>query len=86
MDEDLQPLDTDELMGFPERIERLPANEAVWVDRLLRECLRARTHEAALLAKQERNDSAADREISDTQLAQITLDAAEWLRTLWEVG
>ena len=63
------------------------SSTAAWVGRLLQECLRARTHEAELLEQQALHGSAkADQEISDAQLAQITLDAAEWLRTLWEVG
>ena len=87
MDENLQPLDADELMGFSERVDRLPEDTAAWVGRLLQECLRARTHEAELLEQQALHGSAkADQEISDAQLAQLTLDAAEWLRTLWEVG
>ena len=34
MEQGTEPLDVDELMGFPERIERLPAAEAEWVGRL----------------------------------------------------
>ena len=81
------PLDADELMNFSERIEHLPAAESEWVNRLFQECMRARLSEAELLA------GAADTSalpiaagIDDNQLAQVVLDAAEWLKTLWEVG
>ncbi len=49
---DEAPLDADELMNFSVRIERLPPDDAEWVGRLFAECLRARMHEAELLAGQ----------------------------------
>jgi hypothetical protein len=45
-----EALDAEELMGFSERIERLSPADAEWVTRLFDECLRARMHEAELLA------------------------------------
>ena len=81
------PLDADELMNLADRIERLPAVDAEWVRTLFQECLRARMHEAELLTGM--SDSAtASRSNSEleSQLAQVALDAAEWLKTLWNVG
>ena len=46
-----EALDAEELMGFSERIERLSPADAEWVTRLFDECLRARMHEAELLAE-----------------------------------
>ena len=93
MDEELQPLDADELMNFSERIERLPPEDAEWAGRLFQECLRARMHEAELLEAQsggsggsEESMPMPDSAATDAQLAQVALDAAEWLRTLWNVG
>jgi hypothetical protein len=89
MDEEFQPLDADELMNFSERIERLPPEDAEWVGRLFQECLRARMREAELLEAQGSEEHAAPESGSattDAQLAQVALDAAEWLRTLWNVG
>jgi hypothetical protein len=87
MDQEIEPLDADELMGFSERIERLPAEDAKWVDRLFQECMRARLREAELLEAQSGDDvAAAGGPAFDAQLAQVALDAAEWLKTLWNVG
>lgn len=84
MDDDQTPLDADRLMNFAERIERLPEDDRQWVDQLFQECLRARLNEAELMAAQFAGDEAgAD---SKAQLEQVALDAAEWLRTLWDVG
>lgn len=87
MNEENQPLDADELMNLAERIAGLPAADAEWVDRLFQECLRARMHEAELLqgGVVEEAPSAAHGEL-DVHLAQVALDAAEWLKTLWNVG
>ena len=85
--DDTLPLDADELMNFSERIEQLPPAEAEWVTRLFNECLRSRMHESELLAGLGRNeDSASDHSELEAQLAQVALDAAEWLKTLWSVG
>jgi hypothetical protein len=92
-DQELQPLDADELMGLSERIDRLPAGDAEWVGRLFRECMRARMREAELLEGLEElegpgkeNAPAVGSPAFDAQMAQVVLDAAEWLRTLWNVG
>lgn len=78
------PLDADELMNLADRVESLPAAEAEWVGRLLRECMRARLHEAELLA--ETHGLGENSGELEDQLAQVALDAAEWLKTLWSVG
>ena len=84
---DQTPLDADELMNFAERIEQLPPADAGWVDCLFQECLRARMHEAELLSGL---CDSAETDKSSTefaaQLAQVALDTAEWLETLWNVG
>ncbi len=82
------PLGTDELTHFAERIARLPPADAEWVDALLAEVLRARRHETDLLAMQAASRHAANEhgENLNDQLAQVALDTAEWLRTLWDVG
>lgn len=81
---DTPPLDADELMNFAERIERLPADHAEWVNRLFQECLRARLREAELLAAAIDVDGLNGG--LEQQLANIALDTAEWLKTLWNVG
>lgn len=78
------PLDADELMNFADRIGDLPPEHADWVGRLLQECMRARMREADLLS-QAPLAGQADGEL-EQQLAQIALDTAEWLKTLWTVG
>ena len=82
--DDDAPLDADELMNFADRVEQLPPADAEWVGRLLREAMRARLHEAELLSVAQ--DSASPQHELDPQLAQIALDTAEWLKTLWNVG
>ncbi len=81
------PLDADDLMIFADRIDQLQPDDAEWVGRLLQECMRARMHEAELLEALA-NDSAPSKDDGefDIQLAQVALDAAEWLKTLWDVG
>lgn len=127
MNPDVEALDADVLMDFSERIATLPPADAEWVSRLFDECLRARLHEAELLAAAaERDDeatsalaarstsaAAAEREAEEASgavgevagsaespsapppparaalsadLAQLALDTAEWLKTLWQVG
>lgn len=84
-----EPIDADELMNFAERIEQLEPADAEWVGALFQECLRARMHEAELLSSASPVEAEAPgkncREF-DAQLAQVALDAAEWLKTLWTVG
>ncbi|MBS1215023.1 MAG: hypothetical protein H6R26_3640 [Proteobacteria bacterium] len=87
MDEETQPLDADDLMIFADRITCLPPDDAEWVGRLFKECLRARMREAELLERsvEEPAQESGGKEL-DVQLAQVALDAAEWLKTLWDVG
>ena len=81
------PLDADELMNLADRIERLPAVDAEWVRTLFQECLRARMHEAELLTGMSDSGTASKSNSElESQLAQVALDAAEWLKTLWNVG
>ena len=81
------PLDADELMNLADRIELLPPDDAEWVGTLFQECLRARMHEAELLAGLSDSESASKQSSDlESQLAQVALDAAEWLKTLWNVG
>jgi len=82
--DDDAPLDADELMNFADRVERLPPADAEWVGRLLREAMRARLHEAELLSVPD--DQASPQAEFEQQIAQIALDTAEWLKTLWNVG
>lgn len=78
------PLDADELMNLADRVDQLPAADAEWVGRLLREAMRARMREAELLSVA--LDPASPHPELDQHLAQIALDTAEWLKTLWNVG
>jgi hypothetical protein len=78
------PLDADELMNFADRVDRLPPADAEWVGRLLQEAMRARLHEAELLNVAPH--PASPHPELEQQLAQIALDTAEWLKTLWTVG
>ena len=82
------PLDADELMNLDERINTLPPADADWVRRLFQECLRARIHEAELAAELiEYQDTPQNNgTVPLREMAQIALDTAEWLRTLWHVG
>lgn len=97
MNADAEALDADVLMEFSDRIATLPPADAEWVGRLFAECLRARMHEAELLAAADGFDDAAagdavaaalpdERAPLSADLAQIALDTAEWLKTLWQVG
>jgi hypothetical protein len=83
------PLDADELMNMSDRIDGLAPDDAEWVMRLFQECLRSRMHEAELMSAQVQAEAASGSNEGnnlDTQLAQVALDAAEWLKTLWNVG
>ena len=87
MPDDESPLDADELMNLSERIEQLPPTDFEWVSRLFQECMRARMHEAELLAGALDGEGPGDQHNElEAQLAQVALDAAEWLKTLWNVG
>ena len=83
---DETPLDADELMNMADRIEQLPPADAEWAARLLGECVRSRMHEAELISGQVQGETDSDRNDIEAQLAQVALDAAEWLKTLWSVG
>ena len=78
-----EPMDADELMILAERIDILPPVDAAWVQRLFQECLRARMREAELIAAAECTETNSP---TEENLAQVALDTAEWLRTLWNVG
>jgi hypothetical protein len=83
------PLDADELMNMADRIDSLPPEQAEWVMRLFQECLRSRTHEAELMSGQGAETAASESPTGqdlEAQLAQVALDTAEWLKTLWNVG
>lgn len=93
-----QPLSPEDFAAMAERLERIPIDELDWVVALYRECQRAREAEAmhaadALLA--DASAASGDGNLPATvspgqplsqELAQLVLDAAEWLRTLWDVG
>ncbi len=93
MPDENTPMDADELMNIGERIERLSPIDAEWAVNLLEECMRARMHEAELLCAMHADNAVQtdDRQgelepqLSPT-LAQLALDTAEWLKTLWNVG
>lgn len=87
-DDDAVPLDAEELMLMGDRLDALPPADAEWVGRLYQECLRARMREAQLLESTAEADAPAvdSGNDFDTRLAQVALDAAEWLKTLWNVG
>jgi len=84
MTDESTPLDADELMILFERIERLPPEDAQWVGQLFDECLRARMHEAELASAT--SPCSDERANCENELAQLALDTAEWLKTLWNVG
>lgn len=79
-------LDTEQLMILAERVAELPAATAEWVGILLQELLRARADE--LLAGQPDVGQESDRPNAelDDQQAQLALDTATWLKTLWTEG
>ena len=81
----VDPLDADELMNFAERIEQLSPADAEWVGSLFQECMRARMREAELLSGLTEAGATESTEF-DAQLAQVALDAAEWLKTLWNLS
>ena len=67
------------------RLELLPLDEAVWVAQVLIECRRARAAEAELRGAVDGASSAA-LEVVAEDVAQVVLDAGEWLKTLWNIG
>lgn len=79
-----RPMDEDELLSLAAGLERLPPDDAEWVARIVGECRRARAAEAELMASH--LDASSERENLAQDIAQIVLDAAEWLKTLWNVG
>jgi hypothetical protein len=78
------PLDAEELQSFGEKILALPEQDHEWVMSLYQECVRARMAEAEHLAAGLEAETQVREMAQD--VAQVVLDAAEWLRTLWEVG
>lgn len=93
MPDENTPMDADELMNLAGRIECLAPGETEWASRLLEECMRARMREAELLSavgdasatNATNNERGASGEL-EPHLAQLALDTAEWLKTLWNVG
>ncbi|HNG38352.1 MAG TPA: hypothetical protein PK981_04835, partial [Accumulibacter sp.] len=82
------PLDADDLAIFADRIEALPPETAEWVARLWREVLRLRTLETDMSIRsvdQTDTEQVNDDDL-DEHVAQVALDTAEWLKTLWNVG
>lgn len=82
-DGDNERLSEEELAACAARLESLPLDDAVWVARLIGECRRAREAEAAPPAGGHAADSL---QAMEHDIAQVVLDAAEWLQTLWNVG
>jgi hypothetical protein len=81
-------LDAEQLMILAERVADLPALTAEWVGLLLQELLRACAREAELLACQPDTGQPGDPPSAelDDQQAQLALDTATWLKTLWTEG
>jgi len=67
------------------RLESLPLDDAVWIADVLAECRRARAAEASLRGAVVGASSDALQFVAE-DVAQVVLDAAEWLKTLWHVG
>lgn len=70
---------------YASRLEALPLDDALWVAELIAECRRARAAEVELRGAVDGASSEALQEVAQ-DVAQVVLDAAEWLRTLWNVG
>jgi len=87
---DLPPMSDEELDACAARIGDLSEMDADWVAQLLIECRRARavSGPAVTTAPSPAEDTAisGSSDTLDANLTQVVLDAAEWLRTLWEVG
>lgn len=73
------------LDDYATRLESLPLDEAVWVAEVLVECRRARAAEAELRGAVNGASSEVMQDMAQ-DVAQVVLDAAEWLKTLWDVG
>lgn len=78
---DLPPMSEDELDACAGRVETLPDEHIDWVAQLLIECRRARA-----TVPMAPTDAVTPGDSLDANLTQVVLDAAEWLRTLWDVG
>ncbi len=81
-------LDAEHLMILAERVAELPAATAEWVGILLQELFQACAREAELLAGRPdvvQPGSQPNAELDDQQ-AQLALDTATWLKTLWNEG
>ncbi len=79
------PLDPEILLNMSTNIEKLKPEDAEWVTMLFEECMRARLVEAELLTKC--HETMPEHSTClDENLAQVALDTAEWLKTLWDVG
>ncbi|HET6720238.1 MAG TPA: hypothetical protein VFH22_11355 [Rhodocyclaceae bacterium] len=74
-----------ELDDYCGRLESLPLDDAVWVAQVLAECKRARTAESELRGAVDGASSEVLQEMAQ-DVAQVVLDTAEWLKTLWNVG
>ena len=93
MDDELRQINEPHLAGMSDteldacaaRLECLPLDDAMWVASLITECRRARNAEAALRSAVDGASSVALQEVAE-DVAQVVLDAAEWLKTLWNVG
>lgn len=87
MPTDSAALDADELMNLAARVDQLPPADAEWVGRLMQELMRSRMHEADLLSALQQSASAEGADPAfEREFAQIALDTADWLKTLWNVG
>jgi hypothetical protein len=76
------PLDESAMAALAERLESLPMEHAEWVLQLFLECRRARESEARL-----KPGGCPSLDPTDpAEIAHLVLDAADWLRTLWDVG
>lgn len=78
-----EQLDPDAFAAMADKLERIPIDELDWVVALYRECQRAREAEARLAGGVADEVPVAP---MAQEMAQLVLDAAEWLRTLWDVG
>lgn len=83
---DLPPMGEDELDACAARVAELPEEHSDWVAQLLIECRRARSAPGGPPQAAADPAAAAATAAIDANLTQVVLDAAEWLRTLWEMG
>jgi hypothetical protein len=80
---ELPPMSEEEMEACAARIAALPEEHVDWVAQLLIECRRARSGSTPPASPAEAETETGT---LDANLTQVVLDAAEWLRTLWEVG